>query len=236
MSSPTKILIIDDAPDDQRIISSALEKIHTVVKAGTLAEAENKLKEHEISLVLLDVHLPDGDGFKFCATIKNADSTRHIPVIFITSRSDVPDKVMGFSLGADDYVAKPFHVAELRARIEAKLKQLEDRRERELILRKGDLKISIPLQRVFVLKNEQESSIDLTPLKFKILFHFAQHEDHVFSRDQLIDAIWGENLNVIDRTVDMHVSNIRKKLAASVFTIKSVHGVGYRFTGPNKAN
>jgi DNA-binding response OmpR family regulator len=225
----SRILLVDDALDDQRIISSSLGKTNEVRIASTVAEARKCIAEEDFDLILLDVQLPDGDGFKFCAELQSEDATRSVPVIFLTVRSETPDKVMGFSLGAEDYVSKPFDAKELRARVEARIKKASERRTRELTLQLGDLKISVSLQKVYYTGGGKEQALDLTPLEFKLLFYFAQHEDHVFSREQLLAAIWTDNVNVLDRTVDMHVSNLRKKLVPSSWTIRSVHGVGYRF-------
>lgn len=226
----SRILLVDDATDDQRIIMTSLGKTHDVRVAATLGEARACLKSETFDLLLLDVQLPDGDGFQFCAELQNDAEARQIPVIFLTVRSDTPDKVLGFSLGAEDYVSKPFDPRELRARIEARIKKAGERKLRDLNLQVGDLKISVTQQKVLLVGGARERELDLTPLEFKLLLFFAQNEDHVFGRDQLLAAVWPGNVNVADRTVDMHVSNLRKKLAACNRTIRSVHGVGYRLT------
>ena len=226
----SRILLVDDALDDQRIVASALGKVHDLTVASTMAAARHCIAELEFELILLDVQLPDGDGFTLCAELQANDRKRSVPIVFLTVCNEISDKVMGFSLGAEDYISKPFDPKELKARVEARIKKAGERNSRDLVLRLGDLKISVSMQRVFLTGGEQERLLDLTPLEFKLLFYFARHEEHVFSREQLLGAVWADNVNVLDRTVDMHVSNLRKKLGLSSWTIQSVHGVGYRLT------
>jgi DNA-binding response OmpR family regulator len=226
----TKILLIDDSEIDQKVILGILGKQHTVVVAGTLEKARQEIERGHFDLLLLDVDLPDGNGFRFFAQLRGEEKTKSLPVIFLTMKSEAPDEIMGFSLGAEDYISKPVDPAKVRARIEARLKKLVDRRQSDALLLKEDLKLDLTTQRAFVTTTAGSTPIDLTPQEFKVLSYFMRHEDHVLSRNQLIDAVWNNQVNVVDRTVDMHVSNIRKKISASAYTIKSVHGVGYRFT------
>ncbi|MBY0472341.1 response regulator transcription factor [bacterium] len=227
-SLQAKILVVDDAVDHQLIVRETLGKQHTLFQALTLAEADKELSAGTFDLILLDVNLPDGDGFTYYAKLRTQDHTRDIPVMFATSRSDISSEVMGFSLGATDFIVKPVEFARLRARIEARLKLILDQNERELTLQKGDLRLSVSLQRAALVKEGKESRLDLTPLEFKILFHFLRYEEVVFSREQLLSAIWGNATDVFDRTVDMHISNLRKKIALSDYKIQAVHGTGYK--------
>lgn len=225
----TRILLVDDALDDQRIVASVLSKAHQVVIASTLAEGRLRISETDFDLILLDVQLPDGEGFALCEELQSDERTRAIPIIFLTVRSATSDKVLAFSLGAEDYISKPFDPIELQARVEARIRKSGQHLTRELLLQLGQLKISISKQKVYLKGEAGELLLDLTPLEFKLLFYFARHEEHVFSREQLLAAVWADKVNVLDRTVDMHVSNLRKKLGPSSWTIRSVHGVGYRF-------
>lgn len=215
--------------DDQEIIRAVLGKQHGVFVAGSVEESERILARENIDLILLDIVLPDGDGFRYCATLQTKDETRQIPIIFLTVKNNVQDKVLGFSLGADDYISKPFDPIELRARVESRLKKNRERSERELVLQKGDVSFDIPRQRIQVQSNGRSQEVELTPLEFKLLLFFARHEGHVLSRGQLIAGVWGDHTHVIDRNVDTQVSGLRKKIAASVYSIQSVHGMGYRF-------
>lgn len=228
-----RILVVDDDENQQLVLRKILDDICRVVPATTLAAAEAELAKNNFDLILLDVTLPDGDGFSFFAKVRTMESSANTPVMFITSRSDPGNEMMGFSLGAEDYVVKPIDPPRLKARIEARLKQLKSRQQKELTLCKGNIKLSVSLQRAAVVVNGKEMNVNLTPVEFKVLFHMLRHEDQVFSREQLLTAIWDNAAEVFDRTVDMHISKLRKKIAASEFTIKSVHGMGYRMCRNN---
>lgn len=232
-----RILSIDDAIDHQQIIAATFNNQYSLTQAFTLGEAEKILDKQDFDLILLDVTLPDGDGFSFYAKLQSSDRHRGVSTIFLTSRTEVASEVMGFSLGADDFIVKPIQPARLRARIEAHLKQLNSRKHQEMILQKGNLKVSVSLQRVIVLHQGKELPVDLTPVEFKLLFHLLRHEEHVFTRSQLLETVWGNDASeVFDRTVDMHVSNLRKKIVLSNFKIQAVHGTGYRLVRGNSAS
>lgn len=225
-----RLLVIDDEDDHQKVVGKVLERSCRVTPALTLADAERELGKSSFDLILLDVTLPDGDGFSFYAKLRTQDHTSDIPVIFVTARTETPNEVMGFSLGAEDYITKPVDPPRLKARVEARLRLLTQRQQREMILCKGDLKLSVSQQKVSVLNNGRESPVNLTPVEFKLLFHLLRHEDQVFSREQLLQAVWDNASEVFDRTVDMHVSKLRKKISESTFQIKAVHGMGYRLS------
>ena len=224
-----RVLLVEDALEVQTIVTATLRDGYTISVAGTAAEAMALIEKQKFDLILLDVVLPDGDGFKLYTQIRSREENRDIPIIFLTGRTEVADKVIGFSLGADDYISKPFEPVELRARVDSKLRKMLTTREREEVLRVYDLRFEIPFQRVHLVQGASESSIDLTPIEFKLLLHLAKHEEKVFTRDQLISVVWGDNISIVDRTVDVHVSNLRKKLAASACMIKPVQKVGYAF-------
>jgi DNA-binding response OmpR family regulator len=233
--SNARILLVEDSPADQKIVVAALGKKFTVAVAGSVAEARRELARAQFDLILLDVELPDGNGFRFFSDLRCEEATKDIAVFFLTMKSDAPDEVMGFVLGADDYIAKPADPLKLRARVEARLRKLEERREEEAVFSSGALKLDFAVQRAFRTSGEGDCALELTPHEFKLLAFFLRHEDHVLSRDQLIERVWGTGTNVIDRTVDMHVSNLRKKLSGSGFTVAAVRGVGYRFTRETSA-
>lgn len=193
-----------------------------------LSEARKALDKTHFDLILLDISLPDGDGLTFYADLQISEKTRDIPVIFITSHQEVNKEIMGFSLGADDYIIKPIEPARFKARIESRLKQIEQKKHKELVINKGNLRLSVTLQKVSIVHEGMEKLIDLTPVEFKLLFHFLRHEDFILTREQLLTAVWGNASEVLDRTIDMHISNLRKKITDSDFKIKAVHGTGYK--------
>jgi len=224
-----RVLVVDDAADVQLLVRAALGRDFFITSALTAADAREALNQAQFDIILLDVTLPDGDGFKFCATLKNTGTIQDTPVIFLSGKSEVVDKVMGLSLGASDYVTKPFSPVELRARIEARLRDLNGEKKRDELYEKYDLKFFVALQRVTLFFGGKETELTLTPLEFKLLFHLAKNADQIFTRDQLIDAIWGSQTYVVDRTIDVHISNLRRKLAKSYSLIVAIHGTGYRF-------
>ncbi len=223
-----RILLIDDAPEIRELVKSVLSDDYLVVEATSLAEASTEISKENTDLILLDVMLPDGNGFNFCATIKQEPAHKNIPVIFLTGKSDTSDKVLGFSLGAEDYLPKPFDPLELKSRVQARLRDLNKNTQENNYLRKGNLLFRLSQQKIYILQNDVEQQLDFTPLEYKLLLHFIRHEDQVFTRDQLMDAIWHDDVTVYDRTIDVHISNIRKKIEDSQYKIKAVHGVGYR--------
>jgi DNA-binding response OmpR family regulator len=203
---------------------------HQVVMADSLLKAETELSRTEFSMMLLDIQMPDGDGLSFYAKLQTFDHARNTPVIFITSTRDPSHEITGFSLGADDFLSKPINTSTFRSRIDARLKQRADKKKRDLTLQRGDLRMSLSLQKGYLLSDGNAIAIKLTPVEFKPLFHLLRFEEQVFSRDQLLSTVWGNAADVFDRTVDMHVSKLRKKIAASEFKIEAVHGSGYRLT------
>ena len=228
-----KILAVEDAADYQMIVKSTLKDDYELTLATNGKEAYEALERDTYDLILLDIILPDCDGYEICSTVRSKDSTKNTPVIFVTSKESIPDKVMGFSLGADDYITKPFNTLELKARVAAKLRMSEQKGGNSVLTR-GDIEINVPSQRVYLQVDEQKDALDMTSTEFRLLLYMAQHVDHVLSREQILDAVWGDSLNVTERTVDTHVSKLRKKLGACGDYIRSVHGSGYRFTVPKK--
>ncbi|MBI2606828.1 MAG: response regulator transcription factor [Deltaproteobacteria bacterium] len=230
-----RILIVEDHLELQQAIPKILGESCSFEIASTLKEGFEHVNRHDFDLILLDVDLPDGDGFKLCANLKQMEGKSDIPVIFLTGDSDIQDKVMAFSLGADDYILKPFDARELRARVFARLERSAKTKEKSNTLVKGDLSFALLSQRATVSSGRGAIELPLTPLEFKLLLYFARHEDHVLTREQLISAVWNDNVHVLDRTIDSHISNLRRHLGPSACEIKSVYGEGYRFTAVKKA-
>lgn len=221
-----KILIVDDARDVHMLLNEIFDGELLVTSAYDLMQARQFLKEQKFDLILLDVNLPDGDGFEFCAEMQQYPPSP--PVIFLTGKSDLAAKSVGFSLGAEDYIAKPFHALEVKLRCLARLKKYHINDTKKAQHQIGDLRFDIPSLRVFQKTQDKEEALDLTPTGFKILLYMAQHPDQVFTRDQLISAVWGQNTYLVDRTVDTHISTLRKQLNRSNVSIKAVHGTGYK--------
>ncbi len=225
-----KILFVDDSEDDQFLISRQLADQHTITRALSLKEAEREIACGKFDIILLDLNLPDGDGMSFMATLRQREESRDIPIILFTHQDELPKELMGFSLGAEDFISKNSPSERIRARIEARLKKVEVKKEQEMTLFKGNLKLNVSFQKASVIFEGKEVQVELTQLEFKLLFYFLRHEDYIFSREQILSSVWGDAAEVFDRTVDMHISKLRKKIAMTDYKIESVHRAGYRLT------
>ena len=223
-----KILIVEDEPD----IRSTLEyNIHRdnfqTESVGNLLDAEKILSTTNISLILLDLMLPDGSGLDLCRKLKADQSTNSIPIIILTAKDDEVDKVVGFELGADDYVTKPFSVRELILRIKAILKRKVQKPEVTEVEREfGELRIDSDSHEVFV--NGEE--VSLTALEFRLLKQLVDRRGRVQTRDQLLSDVWGYSADITTRTVDTHIKRLREKLGPIGKYVQTIRGVGYKFT------
>jgi two-component system phosphate regulon response regulator PhoB len=222
------ILVIEDEPDIRKTLEYNISREgHKVLTAGSLHDAEKILQSQSLSLVLLDLMLPDGSGLDFCRKLKTNSKTESIPVIILTAKDDEVDKVVGFELGADDYVTKPFSVRELLLRIKAVLKRGEVKKDIVEVERQfGDLKIDIESHEVYV----DEMKIELTALEFKLLNQLVETRGRVQSRDQLLSEVWGYSAEVTTRTVDTHIKRLRNKLGSMGKYVQTIRGVGYKFS------
>ena len=222
------ILIVEDEVDLRDMLSESLEQsgFKTVV-AGTIGEAGRQLERHLPDLVLLDWMLPDTTGLNWLRKIRRIDRFKNLPVIMLTARGEVGDRVSGLDSGADDYLVKPFSLKELQARIRAQLrKQQGDEQQEQYVA--GDLVLNAVTHRVTVGGVE----IALGPTEFRLLQHFLMRPDRVYSRGQLLDAVWGQQVFIEERTVDVHIRRLRKTLepAGKAALIQTVRGTGYRFS------
>jgi DNA-binding response OmpR family regulator len=225
----TQVLAIDDADEMLLAIEQSLGYQYMVTKARTIQEARQALLKRHYDIIILDLGLPDGDGLTLCSSIKTDPETKNIPLIMLTGKQLIEDKVMGFTAGADDYIVKPFHPQELRFRVEARLREHQKGPGETETFSVGDLTFDVSKQRVTIEKGGRSKSVSLTTLEFRILLFFARRLEQVLSRGQLLNSVWGGDINVFDRTIDTHISHIRKKIADSDWRIESVHGAGYRF-------
>ncbi len=225
-----QILLIEDDHGIRELVSTALADRYQIATAKSVAEGERMLGEKRYDLILLDVSLPDGDGFRLCAQIRNnVTENRKTPVIFLTGHTEIPDKVHGFSVGGDDYLTKPFHIDELTARIEARLKAVRQGSEETENVKVGNLRLSFNSHSIWIAEGSEERTVDVTPIEFKLVAFFVRHANHLYSRHDLIHEIWGNEAEISERSVDSHISNLRKKLIGSSHTIQSIHGRGYKF-------
>lgn len=225
-----KILLVEDSKEIYQMVTQAVGQLVELTWAPTVTEAKKCLQTQSFSLVLLDVELPDGNGIDFCAELQSAHP--ELVVFILTSHTDLSEKVLGFSAGAEDYITKPFAPLELRARLEAKLRKLTVTKQTADHLRWKELEIYKSRQEVSVWNENRFQKVSLTSLEFKLLMYFAARPGEVIPRDQILNDIWGEDIHVYHRSVDTHVSKLRKKLGPVSHVITSVHGAGYKFS-PN---
>ncbi len=217
------IAVIEDEPDILSLVSHHLEKAGYRAKEFMNAEEfMDYLKNNRPDLIILDLMLPDMDGIEICKELRKDDKFKDIPIIMLTARSKLEEKVLGLEIGADDYITKPFSPKELVARVNAILRRFKE--NKDVITAGGILKIDLKKFEVFV----KDKKIDLRPAEFKILKLLVERKGWVFSRRQILEYISGEKL-VYARTVDVHIKNLRDKLKEAGKFIKNIRGVGYKF-------
>ena len=219
------IAIVDDEPDILELVSLHLKKTGFNTRGFLDAKRFTSfLEDNTPDLIILDLMLPDRNGLDICKDLKKLDSSSSIPIIMLTAKSDVTDKILGLELGADDYVTKPFSPKELVARVKAVLR----RQSREEDTKRIELneKIVIDLEKYEV--TVEGENIDLTNTEFKLLQLLASKKGFVLTRDTILNYLWGEEKAVIDRTVDVHIRHLRGKLGKAAHCIKNVRGVGYK--------
>lgn len=222
------ILIVDDDPAIREMISLALANGgYEVQQAGNTMDARQAMSRQTPDLILLDWMLPGQSGFEFARSLQRDATFKQIPIIMLTARGQEEDKVAALEAGADDYVAKPFSISELLARIKAVLRRTRQDSGGE-ILEAGILRLDQGTHRVSINNN----LLELAPMEYQLLLFFMTHPERVYSREQLIDRVWGTSVWVEERTIDVHIRRLRKSLESSGHDrlIQTVRGAGYRFS------
>ncbi|MFO0658402.1 MAG: response regulator transcription factor [Polyangiaceae bacterium] len=221
-----RILVIEDEADLVRALEFNLKQSGFEVMSAT--RGRDGLKTAQVrapDLVLLDVMLPDMSGIDICRKLKNDTKTSGIPVVMLTAKTEEVDRVVGFEMGADDYVTKPFSVRELILRIKAILRRGGDTTEAQGMVEFGCLRVDMAAHRVYV--NGEEAQ--LTAIEFRLLVTLLNRKNRVQTRETLLNDVWGIHLNVETRTVDTHIKRLREKVGDAGGYIHTVRGVGYRF-------
>jgi two-component system phosphate regulon response regulator PhoB len=224
---PARILIVEDEEPLTMLLRYNLEAAGYVVDSVARGdEAELKLRESTPDLIVLDWMLPGLSGIELCRRLRARTSTAQLPIIMLTARGEETDRVRGLATGADDYIVKPFSVPELLARVSALLRRAKPERV-NAILSIGD--ITLDRERRRVLRGDDE--IELGPTEFRLLEYLMQSPGRVFSREQLLDGVWGSDVYIDERTVDVHVGRLRKALSPGreADPIRTVRGSGYSF-------
>ncbi len=225
--SSKRILLVEDERSIREMVSFALgQEGYQIDEAEDGNSAELTLADNLPDLILLDWMLPDTTGLELLRRWKRKDALQEIPIIMLTARVEERDKIDGLDSGADDYITKPFSVKELTARIRAVLRRGTGNHEYEVII--GPIRLDLDAHRAYVC----EELINLGPTEFRLLEFFMNHADRVYSRNQLLDYVWGRNMYVEERTVDVHIVRLRKLLKPHNCDqmIQTVRGYGYRFS------
>ena len=224
-----KLLVIEDEPDIRKTLEYNLTREgFEVYGCGSIKEAKKLIENPNFSIILLDLMLPDGSGLDLCREVKSDSTTQDIPIIILTAKDDEVDKVVGFELGADDYVTKPFSVRELILRVKAILKRNNKTVSTPLEINRnfGSLKMDIESHEVFI----DDEEVVLTALEFKLLNQLVERRGRVQTRDQLLSDVWGYSADITTRTVDTHIKRLREKLGTMGKYVKTIRGVGYKFS------
>jgi two-component system alkaline phosphatase synthesis response regulator PhoP len=230
LNTSTKILVVDDDPEIVRLLRAYLQQSgFNVLIAHNLASALRILRGENPQLMVLDLMLPDGNGWDITRTVRADQALSRLPIIMLTARIEDIDKIMGLELGADDYITKPFNPREVVARVKAVLRRTysETTENEPNILEYGDLRMSIDRREVTV----HGQPVDLTPTEFELLRTLMENPGFVFSRASLIERSLGYDYESLERTIDTHIKNLRRKIELDPKApgyIQTVYGVGYR--------
>ncbi|MEI7640739.1 MAG: response regulator transcription factor [bacterium] len=219
------IAVVDDEEDIVELISINLQKAGYKVKGFGDGKALFKsIAKSPPDMILLDLMLPGMDGIEICRELKRDNKYAAIPVIMLTAKGDVTDKVLGLEMGADDFITKPFSLKELAARVKAVLR----RNETKALSSKKEIGRKIEMDEQKFEVTVKGKKIELTATEFKILQILSEKPGWVFSREQMLDKLWGNEKIVIDRTIDVHIRHLREKLGTAASIIKNIRGVGYK--------
>jgi len=216
-----KILIVDDEMDIAELISDVLvdEGYETVIKNDGLSAIET-IKNEQFDLIILDIMMPGMSGVEVCNKIRETVSS---PIIFVSAKNQIIDKVLGFEIGADDYITKPFIVEELVARVKAHIRR-SNRSEVSNILKIGEIEINLESYEVY----KDKKRVDLSTREFELLSYLMKNAGIVLTKEKIFDSVWGTDYNEIG-TVAVHIKNLRSKLDPDEKYIKTVWGIGYKF-------
>lgn len=219
------IAIVDDEPDILQLVEMNLQKAGFNTAGFEDGQSLfNYLDKNMPDLLVLDLMLPDYDGFDICRMIRNQEHLKSLPIIMFTAKGESMDKIVGLELGADDYLDKMSSPRELVARVKAVLRRSKSKSDTEVINLNDTIRIDPQKYQVFI----HDKQIKLTTTEFKILHLLSQHPGWVYSRNQILDHLWGNDKIVIDRTIDVHIRNLREKLGKARDMLKNIRGIGYK--------
>jgi len=220
------VLVVDDSPLIRQVVADAFQPMgYTVFLAADGSEALRKIAESNPDLIVADILMPVMDGWRLCEEVRRTPAFSHIPFIFLTTEQEAQKRVRGLRLGADDYVTKPFSPRELAARLKAVLRRTSPQQPPPEFLRRGGLTIDLARHEVAC----DGEPVTLTATEFRLLQFLAGRPGRVYSRSEIIDGVLGREVAVLDRTVDVHIMSLRRKLGGCGDWIETVRGFGYKF-------
>jgi len=227
MSNPYILIVEDEAPIREMLRIALSRAGFSVVEAADASQAHTAIFERLPMLILLDWMLPVMNGIDFANRLKKDDFTKDIPIIMLTAKTEEADKIRGLEIGADDYMTKPFSPRELIARIKAVLRRTAPDNNAECLVVKN-LKLFLTEHRLTI----DDREVRMGPTEFRLLHFFMTHQDRVYSRAQVLDQVWGGNVYIEERTVDVHIRRLRRSLEEQGYDslVQTVRGVGYRFS------
>jgi two-component system phosphate regulon response regulator PhoB len=225
------ILLIEHEIKNYQAVSQAVSSFSELKWVQSIKEAKEELKKNTYHLTIINVVLPDGSGIDFCTNTQL--SQPEMMIFLISDHANLSETVLSFTAGADDFMTIPFSPLELKARIESRFKKTKNQSMRNDSCKWKELHICKSKQEVSILQKDTFKKIDLTALEFKILMYFALRPGEVIVRDQMLNDIWGINIHVYQRSVDTHISKLRKKLGVVSYILESIHGLGYKFKPTN---
>jgi phosphate regulon transcriptional regulator PhoB len=231
VDSPAHILVVDDEADLVELVSYNLKKEGFRIDSASDGEsALAKIRKDKYDLLILDLLLPGIQGMELCRIVRNDPKTASLPIIMLTAKGEEVDRIVGLEIGADDYVTKPFSPRELVARVKAVLRRTKEKPVTEKLLKIGEIEIDKERYNISI-KGEP---VKLSATEYKLLLYLAERKGKVFSREQLLDAIWRDEAFVEPRTVDVHIRRLRSHIEedpANPRYIKTMRGIGYFFNG-----
>lgn len=221
-----KIYIIEDNRDTRKFLETVLSKEFEVHSSENAMSGIEKIKKSHPDLIILDVLLPNVDGFEACTMLKNDEKTKNIPIIFLSAKNTSNDISQGLDLGAEDYMGKPFDYKELVARIKARLREKANWKSQPKLVQSGDIRLNIDTRDVTF----HNRHIELTQTEFDMLTFFIQHNGKIVTREDIIGTVWKNDKSASQkRTIDVHIRSLRKKINSLTRDIRSVYGKGYKY-------
>ena len=221
-----RIMVVDDDRDIRRLVESILSKEGFVtLGAENAGDALRKIQTSKPDMVILDLQLPDKDGFEVCKTLRADPATRYIPAVFLTVQNVDSYKIAGLEIGADDYITKPFNQTELLARVKAVLRRAEWKERKEMAIKDGPLSVDLEKHSAAL----DSKPLDLSPKEYDLLVSLLRNQGKVMTRQELSETVWGHEYFGNTRTVDVHVGRLRKKLGKLGDKVRTVERIGYRY-------